>query len=216
MDIQYLGHSSFKIQGKNISLVIDPFSPDEVGLNFPKVKSEIVLVTHDHLDHNRTDLVEETRMVIDSPGEYEIGGVTVIGIDSFHDNKKGALRGKNTIYSIEVDDIVICHLGDLGHKLSEKQISEIGMVEVLMVPVGGVYTIGPEEAVSVVQSVEPKYIIPMHYRVEKLKLSKASEMAGVDEFIKTMGVKFEKMDKLSIKQGSLPSDDQIVTLLEKK
>jgi len=216
MDIQYLGHSSFKIQGKNISLVIDPFSPDEVGLSFPKVKSEIVLVTHDHLDHNRTDLVEETRMVIDSPGEYEIGGVTVIGIDSFHDNKKGALRGKNTIYSIEVDDIVICHLGDLGHKLSEKQISEIGMVEVLMVPVGGVYTIGPEEAVSVVQSIEPKYIIPMHYRVEKLKLSKASEMAGVDEFIKTMGVKFEKMDKLSIKQGSLPSDDQIVTLLEKK
>src|SRR3989344_2417944 len=141
MDITYLGHSSFKLRGKGSIVVTDPFGP-VVGLPFPKhTTADIVTVSHDHEDHNAADLVEGNPFVVRGPGEYEIKGVGVVGLGVFHDDAGGTKRGKNTIYRIELDGISIVHLGDLGHELSSAQVDSLDGVDILLVPVGGVYTI---------------------------------------------------------------------------
>src|SRR5581483_2872098 len=129
MDIVYLGHSSFKIKGKTASVVIDPFDEKMIGMKFSRSQAEILLVTHHHMDHSKTDNVSDVKRVVDGPGEYEISGVSIIGIQTFHDDKKGAERGRNTIYVIEMDGLRLLHLGDLGHKLDESQIKEIGNID---------------------------------------------------------------------------------------
>ena len=164
MDITYLGHSSFKIKGKQASIVTDPYDSEMVGMKFPKVDADIVTISHHHADHDRGDGVSQVKKIIDGPGEYEISGVSIIGLTSFHDNKKGADRGKNTIYVIEMDNLRLLHLGDLGHVLSENQIKEIGDVDILFVPVGGFYTLDPQVAVEVLKQIGPSIVIPMHYK----------------------------------------------------
>ncbi len=214
MDIVYLGHSSFKLTGRTLSVVMDPFGPDKVGLKFNKVTADVVTVSHDHFDHNRSDLVDDVRKVINGPGEYELNGVSFIGLSTYHDDKKGELRGKNTVYVVEMDGIRVLHLGDLGHKLEDKTLAAIGEIDVLMVPVGGVYTIDSATAAEVVRSIEPKYIIPMHYQVPGLALS--NELSGVEPFLSALGIKSEEMDELSLKVTDLGGEDQAVVILKKK
>lgn len=214
MDISFLGHASFLLKTKTKSLVTDPFDPKMLGLRFPKVEAEIVTVSHDHPDHNQASLVSGVEKVIFGPGEYEIGGVSIIGIDTFHDDVKGKERGKNTIYIIEMEDLRLLHLGDLGHKLSEKQLDEIGEIDVLMIPVGGEYTIGPKIATEVTQGIEPKIIIPMHYQMPSLSET-FSKLTSPDEFVSQMGLKTQKTKKLKVSKGSLSTDEQIIFLLEK-
>ena len=163
MEIYYLGHSSFRIKGKSASIVTDPFDPKMVGLKYQGVTGDIVTISHDHTDHNQVSQVSEVKKIVTSPGEYEIMGVSIIGLSSFHDDAQGADRGKNTIYVFEIDEMRICHLGDLGHTLNEKLVEEIGDIDILMIPTGGEYTINSETAVAVVQGIEPRIIIPMHY-----------------------------------------------------
>jgi len=186
MDITYLGHSAFRIKTKNHTIVTDPYN-SSIGLKFPKTEADLVTVSHDHFDHNDLSGLKDYKKVFNSPGEYEIGGVSVFGIPSFHDNKKGEERGKNTIFVIETEGVTICHLGDLGHLLAEDQIDEIGDVDILLVPVGGTYTISAKEAVDVVQAIDPKIIIPMHYKLPGLKV----DIESCDKFIKEMGNKKE-------------------------
>lgn len=212
MDITYLGHSSFRLKGRGSSLVTDPFDPEMVGLKFPKVSAEIVTLSHDHGDHNKADLVSDVRKVINGPGEYEISGVSIIGISAFHDPEKGRLRGKNNLYLIEMDEVVICHLGDLGHKLSDKTLDLIGDVDVLMVPVGGEYTIGPTEAVTVSQDIGAKIIIPMHYQVQGLKQDVFAKLSGVEKFLTLIGLPVEKAPKLSVKKEILGEEQKVVYL----
>lgn len=141
MDISFLGHSAFKLKGKTASVVTDPYDPS-IGLKFPKTEADIVTITHDHLDHNAADQVGGNPFVISGPGEYEVKGIKIIGVPSFHDEKKGEVRGKNTIYNIKIDGLYICHLGDLGQtELGSEQSDAIGQVDVLLIPVGGFYTI---------------------------------------------------------------------------
>lgn len=211
MDVTYLGHSSFRIKGKRASLVTDPFDPKMVGLKFPSVKADIVTVSHEHKDHNMPGLVKEVKRVISGPGEYEISGVSIIGIPTFHDEKKGEERGRNTVYIIELDGLRICHLGDLGHTLKESTITAIGDVDVLMVPVGGHFTIGPKRAVDVVQSIEPLIVIPMHYKSKGLS-ENLKKLKDVDVFLKEIGLPVEKMEKLSITRGDLGEDQKVVVL----
>src|SRR3990170_1220611 len=154
MDITYLGHASFKLKGKNATLITDPYG-SYIGIKFPKTSADIVTISHGHEDHANTASISDVKKVIDGPGEYELAGVSIIGISTFHDDKKGAERGRNTIYIIEMDELRVVHLGDLGHKLSEDTIEELGVVDVLMVPVGGVYTIGPTDAGEIVRDIEP-------------------------------------------------------------
>ncbi|MBI2268531.1 MAG: MBL fold metallo-hydrolase [Candidatus Blackburnbacteria bacterium] len=212
MDIVWLGHSSFRIKGKDASLVTDPFSPDMVGLKFPKVEADIVTISHDHKDHNNLKGVEGNPKVVDGPGEYEIKEISIFGIHSYHDNQNGKERGANTIYAITIDGIKLCHLGDLGHKLSSEQISEIGTIDILFIPVGDVYTIGPAKAVEIVSAIEPKVVIPMHYKVPGLNPATFSELSGIDDFIKETGVEPLRLDKYTVSLDKLPEERQVVVL----
>ena len=190
MQIIWHGQSCFQIsisQGKNnhVNIVIDPFS-EEVGLRLPKLQADILLTTHDHYDHNNVKAVSGNPFIINSPGEYEIKNVFIEGIPSWHDNSQGKERGENTIYTIEAEDLKLCHLGDFGQKeLTGEQLEKIGEVDVLMIPIGGVYTISAKEALKVMSQLEPKIIIPMHYQIP----SKAKPSEGEDE------TKFHRLDK---------------------
>ncbi|MBI2057877.1 MAG: MBL fold metallo-hydrolase [Candidatus Yanofskybacteria bacterium] len=209
MTLSWFGHSCFRLEGKDISLLIDPFSK-EIGLKPPRIKDQIVLVTHDHYDHANIEGAESETMIIKNPGEYEVKGVYINGISSFHDNSNGTQRGLNTIYCIKFDDITFCHLGDLGQEvLDEKQTDLIGNVDVLMVPVGGKYTIGSKEAVKVVGQIEPKIIIPMHYKTPELNI----DIESADKFLKEVGLVPEKVDKLKVTQKTLPQEEMKLVLL---
>lgn len=210
MDITYLGHASFKIKGKTASVVTDPYSP-EVGMKFPKAEADIVSVSHSHFDHNSPISVSGEPFVVQGPGEYEVKGVEIVGVDSFHDEKKGEERGKNTIYNFKIDKINVAHLGDLGQNtLSLEQIEELGNVDILLIPVGGHYTIDAANAVKIVAQLEPKIVIPMHYRDTDNKID---VLAPVENFLKEMGKEeVEPVNKFSITQDKLPEETQVVVM----
>lgn len=213
MDIVYFGHSSFHIKGKSASVITDPF--DDIGIKFPKVSADLVTISHDHSDHNNASAVSDAHKVFDGPGEYESKDVSIVGFPTFHDDKKGEVRGNNTVYMIEIDRIRLVHLGDLGHTLSEKQVDALGEVDVLFVPVGGEYTIGPEKAVEVVRAIEPVYTIPMHYKADGLNAETFGSLKPVEEFVSQIGMNPDKTTKLSLNKDTMGEDPQLV-ILERK
>src|SRR3989344_5274291 len=187
MDITWLGHSSFRIKGKSVTVVTDPYSSSKLGFKFQKIEANIVTVSHDHDDHNQAGQVDGDPKVVKNPGEYEVKGVSIFGIPTYHDNKQGEERGQNTVFVIKIDSIIICHLGDLGHKLTEDQIGQIGNIDILLTPVGGVYSLSSAQALDIVSKLEPKVVIPMHYQVEGLNKETFGELEGVENFIKELG-----------------------------
>jgi L-ascorbate metabolism protein UlaG (beta-lactamase superfamily) len=214
MQIIWKGQSCFQIvtqKSKNpVNIVIDPFSP-EIGLRPPSSPADIVLITHDHPDHNNAEAVGGEPFVVSGPGEYEIKEVYIEGIPSFHDSSGGKERGTNTIYLVEAEDLRVCHLGDLGqNELSDEQLEKIGEVDILMIPVGGNTTISEKEAMKIMSQIEPKITIPMHYSIPKLK----AKLDGVDKFLKALGVKtMQPEPKLSVKKKDiLPEEAKIVVL----
>lgn len=215
MDITYLGHSSFRLKGKDAVLVTDPFDKS-IGLKFPPVEADIVTISHQHEDHNQSSLVSGVKKVVDGPGEYEIKGVSILGFPSFHDDKKGEERGPNTIYVIEMDGLRLAHLGDLGHALSDEMIAQLGDIDILMIPVGGKFTIDSTQAVSLVQAIEPSITIPMHYQTEGLNPQTFSALTPVDNFLKEVGITAEKMPKLLIKKEEINPEVQRIVVLERK
>jgi L-ascorbate metabolism protein UlaG (beta-lactamase superfamily) len=215
MEITFLGHSSFKIKGKNATVITDPYSSEMTKLKFPKLEADVVTVSHNHEDHNQVDQVDGNPYIANNPGEYEIKGVSLIGTASFHDNAGGIERGKNTIFVIEIDKVRICHLGDLGHKLNEEELEELDGVDILMIPVGGDATIGPSEAVQIINQIEPKMIIPMHFQEEGLNPEIFGKLAPLTSFLKEMGESPEALPKLSITADLLPEDKKVVVLERK-
>jgi L-ascorbate metabolism protein UlaG (beta-lactamase superfamily) len=211
MDITYLGHASFRLKGKTSTLITDPFG-EYIGIKFPKISADIVTVSHEHNDHSDISRISEVKRVIEGPGEYEVAGVSIIGLPTFHDDKKGSERGRNTIYMIEMDDLRIIHLGDLGHRLSEDMLEELGSVDILLIPVGGVYTIGPTEAGEIVRDIEPSIVIPMHYKVDGLNEESFGKLAKVDDFLTEVAMTVEHADKLSIKKAEIGEDKKVVVL----
>jgi L-ascorbate metabolism protein UlaG (beta-lactamase superfamily) len=212
MDITYFGHSSFKLRGRTASVITDPFDPQDVGLKFAKQSADIVTVSHEHSDHNFVENVKDLKKVVNGPGEYEIMGVSIVGIQTYHDDEKGVIRGKNTVYVFEMDNMRICHLGDLGHKMDDKQMEEIGEIDVLLVPVGGKYTIDSTQALEIVRAIEPNITIPMHYQVPGLNADKYGELEAVDNFTNEIGMTVERLPKLSIKKGELDVEKKVVVL----
>lgn len=196
MDISYLGHSAFKIKTKTATVITDPYDPKIVGFSYPKVEAEIVTISHHLHDHDYTERVTGIKKIIDGPGEYEVMEVSIIGISTLN---------KNTIYVIEAEGLRLAHLGDLGQKLSQKEIEELGGIDILMVPVGGTHTLGPKEAFDVVQQIEPILALPMHY-------GPAMDLAPVDDFLKTSGMAVEKMNKLTVKVDTLGEAEKIILL----
>jgi len=208
MELTYLGHSCFRIKGRQGSVVIDPYSKG-IGMLLPKVKADAVLVSHDHYDHNEVSRVEDYRLKIAGPGEFEVSGIKITGISSFHDDVGGKKRGLNTIYEIEVDDIVVVHLGDLGTKLTDKQVEVLDKVDILLVPVGGNYTLDGVRAVEVVKDLSPSIVIPMHFS-EK---GKSIELAEVSEFIEKIGVEAKKVgNKVNIKKDQLGEELELLIM----
>ena len=136
MEISWLGHSCFRLKGKQATVITDPYSPD-MGYSLGKPTANVVTASHQHPGHSYTEGVSGNPKAVTGPGEYEISGVLIIGISTFHDEDRAKTRGKNTIYLIEIDEISICHLGDLGHVLTNEQVEELGNVDVLLIPVGG-------------------------------------------------------------------------------
>lgn len=213
MTINWYGHSCFKIvnQGGHLTIITDPFDKS-IGLVPPRGNADIVTVSHEHHDHNNIKAVSGSPFVIKSAGEYEIKGARIVGCNSFHDKKKGAERGINTVYLIEVDKIRVCHLGDFGQeRLTDNQLETIGQVDILMIPVGGNYTINAQEAHKVVEQIEPRLIVPMHYKVPGLKL----DLAEVNDFLRTMGINGKKaIDKLVIKKKDLVNREMEVVVFK--
>jgi L-ascorbate metabolism protein UlaG (beta-lactamase superfamily) len=149
--------------------------------------------------------------VVEGPGEYEVAGVTVRGLPTYHDAQKGAEHGRNTVYVIELDDVRMCHLGDLGHTLDDGTLETIGNVDVLLVPVGGGATLDGAKAAEVVRQVEPRYVVPMHFGHPSLQ----TELAPVDRFLNEMGVpESEAQNRLSIQASSTSEGETKVVVLE--
>jgi L-ascorbate metabolism protein UlaG (beta-lactamase superfamily) len=183
MKIKWLGHSCFLLTSSDgVRLVTDPFN-EQVGYKVPAVEADIVTTSHDHYDHNYVQALKGNFKHINKPGRYSERGVGIVGIPTFHDEAKGSKRGQNIIFKFSIDGINVCHCGDLGHVLTAEQAKELGPVDVLLVPVGGFYTIDHNEAAAVIKTLQPAVIIPMHFKTAVMDFP----IAGVDKFLDRMG-----------------------------
>jgi len=171
MRIRWHGQSCFEIGGEEKILITDPHDGRSIGINPPNVRGDIILVSHDHYDHNAVRKVDKRNSeIIREPGESTLGDIEVKGIRSYHDENEGERRGKNTIFRFKINGTTFCHLGDIGHLLEEEQVAEIGDIDFLFIPVGGNFTIGPEEAKETIETIEPKIAVPMHFKIGGLSL----------------------------------------------
>jgi len=217
MQITKLGHASFKISTKThtgeVTIVTDPFDK-QVGFKMPKTSADIVTVSHDHYDHNKVKEVGGEPFVVSGPGEYEIKGVFIYGIPSFHDKEGGKEKGVNTIYIIKLieEDITLAHLGDLGHVLTSKQLELLENIDILLIPVGGTYTIGSKEAIEVIGQIEPRIVVPMHHDDKDIKIE---GLGGIEPFCKEIGICSETMNKLKITKKDLPQEETKIVVLER-
>jgi L-ascorbate metabolism protein UlaG (beta-lactamase superfamily) len=214
MEIRYLGHSSFLIKTKEAKLVTDPFD-SSIGMNFSKQEADVVTASHQHPDHNNIKAISGDPLVIEWPGEYEKKGIRVFGYKWYHDDKKGEERGENILYKIEAEGISILHCGDLGAPLNDALLEEIGSIDILMIPVGGHYTIDASTATGIIKKIEPNIVIPMHYNHDKLDQKTYEKVAGVDEFLKEMGTeKQTPLDKLVVKKEDLNEEEMKVVVMQ--
>ena len=213
MRIKWLGHASFMITSDTgIKIITDPYEPAFVAAGGPsygaiKEAADIVTVSHEHTDHNNVAAIRGNPKVV--RGTAKVKGIEFKGVPTYHDEAGGKQRGNNTILCFEVDGIRVCHLGDLGHRLSDSQVAEIGRIDVLLIPVGGFYTIGAKVATDICNQLKPRVIIPMHYKTDKCGFP----ITGVDEFLRGKeGVSRLNASEVEFKPGELPASTQIIVL----
>lgn len=203
--ITYYGHSLFIIESINgIKIGFDPYN-EQVKSNLPSVEADIVLVSHSHFDHSNVSLFSGSPTIIDSPGKTTIANIDIEGIPVYHDEVKGTLRGKNIIFKIEADGIKFTHLGDLGHILGDEIINQLSGTNILMIPVGGIFTIDFSKAFEVIKKVKPSVAIPMHFKKRDTKIN----VDTIDNFL-SLVKDYKKMDHtISINKDNLPKDTEI-------
>jgi L-ascorbate metabolism protein UlaG (beta-lactamase superfamily) len=208
LQIRWHGHACWGITN-NITLVTDPHDGKSIGIPAPTVMGDIILVSHDHYDHNSVKSVEkEGSKVVTDGRKRNISNVEIFGIDSFHDEDMGAKRGSNIMYKFTMDRIKFCHLGDLGHDLDEEAVQKIGDVDILFVPIGGTFTVDDKQAWDVINKIRPKIIVPMHYKIGGLSLP----IAGIDSFLEQNKYKILKVgNEIDIEKEDLPSEPEIWT-----
>jgi L-ascorbate metabolism protein UlaG (beta-lactamase superfamily) len=210
LDVTWLGHGCFRLRGRSAAVVTDPYPP-AIGLKLSRMDAEVVTVSHEHDNHNYTSVVRDGAYEIRGPGEYEIAGVSVVGVPTYHDTERGAKHGRNTVYLIEIDDVRVVHLGDLGHKLDDAEAEAVASPDVLLVGVGGRSTMNGAQAAEVVRQLEPRYVVPMHYAIPGLKL----ELDPIDRFLKEMGVTAsEAQPKLAVQKSSVSEYETKLVVLE--
>lgn len=208
MNIRWLGHSCFLFTNQEgLGVLTDPFD-EKVGYPAPRVKTDIVTVSHHHYDHDYVQILPGKPQVVEGEGSASVSGLSFKGIATFHDNEKGKNRGKNTIFSFMMDGINIVHLGDLGHLLTPDHLARIGQVDIACVPVGGFYTIDAEQAYQVVQQIKPKIVLPMHYKLNN-KVSLPIE--GIDRFLSYFA-QVKRAKTLDVSPANLPKTQEVVVL----
>jgi L-ascorbate metabolism protein UlaG (beta-lactamase superfamily) len=208
LEIAWLGHACFRIKGRDATIITDPYERS-LGLNLGRQTAEIVTVSHDTPNHGATDQVVGQPRIVRGPGEYEIRGVMISGVSTAGERTPSGFS-RNTAYAIEIDELLVCHLGDLGKTLTADQIEALKDADVLLVPVGGLCTVSPAEAAEVVSQLEPKLVVPMHYQVPGINLN----LEPLDRFCREMGVEeVRTQPKLTVTRSSLP-DETTVTVLE--
>ncbi len=209
MEIKWHGHACFEMISENGKVIVtDPYD-ESIGYPVPEVTADVVTVSHEHYDHNNVAAVKGEPEVVRGAGEHIIEGMRLYGVKTYHDTSRGAERGENTVFLFDVDEMRLCHLGDLGHVLEESQLRSIREkdIDVLFIPVGGVYTIDAKDANKVLEQLEPKIAVPMHFKTPPLRLNIKSE----DKFLK--GKKRVRRErKLSLRKGDLPEEPEIVVL----
>jgi L-ascorbate metabolism protein UlaG (beta-lactamase superfamily) len=208
MDITWYGHACFRLSERGVVIVTDPPS-DDLGYKRPRIRADVVTISHDHPGHNNRVGFRGGPKFFDGPGEYEVKGVFVTGIATYHDGRNGAVRGGNNVFLFDFDGLAVCHLGDLGHVPTQTQVEALSDVDVLLIPVGGVHTIDAAKAADVISLIEPRLAIPMHYKtpVEKARLHQ------VDKFLKEMGsTPMPPQPELRVTKSSLPNETQVVLL----
>lgn len=216
MNIQYYGHSCFKLTTKpagratdDITIFFDPFDK-ETGLRPPQGQASMVLVSHNHHDHNNIDALKGDPIIIDTAGEYSVKGVNIVGVEAFHDDKEGQERGKINVFILETEGFKICHLSDLGGDLTSKQLDEIDGIDILFIPVGGKYTIDGKKAAEIAKKIEPAMVIPMHYKIAGSTVDVSDEKVFCD----AMGTcPKEKVSKLTLKKKDLEGKSNEVVLM---
>ena len=216
MNIQYYGHACFKITTKpagrgqeEVTIFVDPFDK-KIGLRPPQGGADLVLVSHHHHDHDNVAALKDDPYVIDIPGEYSVKGINIVGIKTCHRQKRRRGKGQRTIYILESEEMRLCHLGDLGHVLDEKQLELVNGIDILMIPVGGNYTIGAKEAVDIIKKMEPSVVIPMHYKMD----GSVVEIDSEKKFCAEMGnCPKKKISKFSIKKKDLEGKSMQVILM---
>lgn len=213
MEIKWYGHSSFLLTSDaGTKILIDPYYKF-LGYRMPvPIESDIVVVTHNHGDHNKVNAASGDYLLVNEPKAYSRGDVRISGFKTFHDKVNGKKRGPNIIFRFQMDGLTICHCGDLGHLLSNEQIQEIGKVDVLMVPVGGRMTLDGAEAVQVMRQLQATVAIPMHYSTKALGLLGKLVFAKADKFIEAAGTRTTEMKTLNVSKDSLAQFAGIVTM----
>jgi L-ascorbate metabolism protein UlaG (beta-lactamase superfamily) len=208
VDITWYGHSCFRLGERGVTIVADPPS-DDMGYDRPRIRADVITISHEHPGHNNRIGFRGGPRVFDGPGEYEVKGVFITGIATYHDSRRGGTRGRNTVFLFEFGGITVCHLGDLGHVPSQTQVEALSDVNVLLIPVGGLHTIDASKAAEVISLIEPNLVIPMHYKtpVEKAKLH------TVSKFLKEMGLaSIPPVPELKVTKSSLPQETEVVLL----
>ncbi|MGQ9678719.1 MAG: MBL fold metallo-hydrolase [bacterium] len=215
MKVRWLGHASFLFTTeKGITVLTDPYVPGayDGAVRYGKIEAvaDIVTVSHEHADHNGVRDLPGSPQVVRGSGEWELKGIKIQGISTFHDQKEGRDRGTNTMFCYEMDNLRLVHLGDLGHIPDENVVKALGRVDIIFVPVGGLYTIDARQAVEVVKLLNPRLVIPMHFKTPKLGFN----IARVDEFLKLAprGKELGKSE-VEVKAESLPAETETWVLL---
>ncbi len=212
MEITYFGLNSVRLRGREAAVLIDPYDP-KLGLSPVRLNVQVVVLTHDDPTHFSMQGLGNEYHLVSGAGEFEIKGIALHGIQTYHDRKKGAERGKNTVFVIEVDDLRVCHLGHLGHALDEAQLDAIGSkVDVLCVPVGDGSHINATEATEIVNQIEPKLVVPISYKLPGLSLL-AQNLEGVEKFAKEMGATdLTPQPKLQLTSSPTTEETKLVIL----
>ena len=212
MEIVWLGHSAFRIRSRDAVLVMDP-CPKSSGYNMGRPTADIITVSHDHGDHSHVDGVAGKPRLVRGPGEYEIAGVLITGVPTYHDKVTGSARGKNTAYVIETEDLRLCHLGDLGHVPTPEQVEAMAGVDILLAPVGGGTALDAASAAETISLLEPKLVIPMHYATA----ASTAKLDPLDRFLKEMGASnVAAQPRLSVNRSGLPAETHVVILEYKR
>ncbi len=208
MEITWYGHACFRLREGGVTIVTDPYDKG-LGYTLPRLRADVVTSSHAAPGHASVDLVKGEPKILSGPGEYEVKGVFITGIPTWHARQRGRPDERNTVFLFDFNGLTVCHLGDLGHLLSEEQIEAIGDVSVLLIPVGGKHTLDASQAAEVISQIEPRIVIPMHYQTPALQ----HQLDDVEKFLRVMGISHaDVQETLKVTASELPEETQVVIL----